>query len=176
MYTEKRSMTIQELEQCIAQYGKDIYSFCVHLARNREDADDLYQDTFLEAMKKLGTIRCAGNPKSYLLSITIRLWKNRVRKFAWRNRIAPQISEDKAPELSGGELLLDVILEEQKQMLWAAVWHLPENLRIPILLYYMEELSVSEMSKVLGIPQGTVKSRLYHARRCLEKELKEDFA
>lgn len=175
MYTEKRDMTIQELEQCIAQYGKDLYSFCIHLARNREDADDLYQDTFLEAMKKLGMIRYTENPKSYLLSIAIRLWKNRMRKFAWRNRIAPQISAETAPELSGGELLLDIIAEEEKQMLWEALWRLPENLRIVLLLYYMEELSILEISKVLAIPQGTVKSRLYHARKHLEKDLEEDF-
>lgn len=45
-------MTIQELEQCILLYGKDIYSFCMHLAKEKESADDLYQDTFLEATLK----------------------------------------------------------------------------------------------------------------------------
>ena len=42
-------MTIQELEQCIALYGNDIYSFCRHLTNDRESADDLYQDTFLSS-------------------------------------------------------------------------------------------------------------------------------
>ncbi len=73
-------MTIQELEQCIALYGKEIYSFCIHLTKAKELADDLYQDTFLEAMKKIHTIQFEQNPKSYLLSITIRLWKNQIRK------------------------------------------------------------------------------------------------
>jgi RNA polymerase sigma-70 factor (ECF subfamily) len=58
-------MTIQELEQCIALYGKDIYSFCRHLTKGKESADDLYQDTFLEAMKKITAIRYGENPKSY---------------------------------------------------------------------------------------------------------------
>ena len=84
-------MTIQELEQCISLYGKDIYSFCMHLAK--ESADDLYQDAFLEATKKIASIRYEDNPKSYLLSIVIRLWKNRVRKRAWRSRNAPQVAE-----------------------------------------------------------------------------------
>lgn len=87
-------MTIQELEQCIALYGKDIYSFCRHLTKDKEYADELYQDTFLEAIKKLKDIRYQDNPKSYLLSIALRLWKNRVRKMAWRNRIAPQVSDE----------------------------------------------------------------------------------
>ncbi|MFQ6825168.1 MAG: RNA polymerase sigma factor [Agathobacter sp.] len=80
-------MTIQELEQCILLYGKDIYSFCMHLAKEKESADDLYQDAFLEATKKIASIRYEDNPKSYLLSIVIRLWKNRVRKRAWRDQL-----------------------------------------------------------------------------------------
>lgn len=169
-------MTIQELEQCIAQYGKEIYSFCVHLARDKDNADELYQDTFLEAMKKLPTIRWTENPKSYLLSIAIRLWKNRVRKWAWRNRIAPQISEEAVPEASGGEVLSELVCAEEKQLLWKAIYQLPDHLRIPLLLYYMEELPVAEISKLLSIPPGTVKSRLYHARKRLEKELEGEFA
>ena len=94
-------MTIQELERCIQLYGKDIYSFCMHLTKEKGSADDLYQDTFLEATKKLAVIRYEDNPKSYLLSVAIRLWKNRVRKFAWRNRIAPQVGET-ALEQEGG--------------------------------------------------------------------------
>ena len=61
-------MTIQELEQCILLYGKDIYSFCMHLAKEKESADDLYQDTFLEATRKIASIRYGDNPKSYLLT------------------------------------------------------------------------------------------------------------
>lgn len=94
-------MTIQELERCIQLYSKDIYSFCMHLTKEKGSADDLYQDTFLEATKKLAVIRYEDNPKSYLLSVAIRLWKNRVRKFAWRNRIAPQVGET-ALEQEGG--------------------------------------------------------------------------
>ena len=74
---EEENMTIQELEQCIALYGNDIYSFCRHLTNDRESADDLYQDTFLEAMKKIKDIRYMDNPKSYFLSISIRIWKNK---------------------------------------------------------------------------------------------------
>lgn len=72
-------MTIQELEHCIALYGKDIYSFCMYLTNDRDSADDLYQDTFLEATKKMADIRYQDNPKSYLLSISIRLWQTWMR-------------------------------------------------------------------------------------------------
>ena len=45
-------MTMKELESCIEAYGKDIYNFCLHLTRDRELAEDLYQDTFLIAIQK----------------------------------------------------------------------------------------------------------------------------
>ena len=79
-------------------YGKDIYAFCMHLAIEKESAVDLYQVAFLEATIKIASIRYEDNPKSYLLSIVIRLWKNRVRKRAWRSRIAPQVAEEAMEE------------------------------------------------------------------------------
>lgn len=166
-------MTIQELEQCITLYGKEIYSFCIHLTKTKELADDLYQDTFLEAMKKIHTIQFEQNPKSYLLSITIRLWKNQVRKNAWRNRIAPQVTQELHPEISDLEedLFQKYTANEEKYALWKALGKLHDHFRIPLLLYYMDELSISDIAKILSIPPGTVKSRLYHGRKQLEKEL-----
>ena len=77
------------MEQCIREYGKEIYSFCKHLTCSRQEADDLYQDTFLKAVELQQKIDWQENPKSFLLSVAVRIWKNRKRKAAWRNRIAP---------------------------------------------------------------------------------------
>lgn len=60
----------------------------MHLTCNVQEADDLYQDTFLKAMEVNDELDFEDNPKSYLLSITLRIWRNRKRKFAWRRRIA----------------------------------------------------------------------------------------
>lgn len=171
-------MTIQELEQCISFYGKDIYSFCIHLTNSRELADDLYQDTFLEVMKKIEDINSKANPKSYILSIAVRLWKNKQRKAAWRNRIAPTCSDDSLTEVlvaAEDDLLEKVVSKEEYQMLWEAINRLSDHLRIIVLLYYMEELSVAEIAKLLSLPQGTIKSRLFKARKNLEKELEVYF-
>ena len=69
-------MTDFELEQFITEYGADIYSFCCCLTGSRQEADDLYQETFLRAIEKKQILDAEGNPKSYLLSVAIRLWKN----------------------------------------------------------------------------------------------------
>ena len=81
-------MTITELEQYIDEYGKDIFSFCKQVTGSVQEGEDLYQDTFLKAMELSERMDIENNPKSFLLSIAIRLWKNRRRKFAWKQRIA----------------------------------------------------------------------------------------
>lgn len=171
-------MTKQELEACIDEYGKDIYSFCRHLAGSRQEADDLYQDTFLKAVELSQNIDDTGNPKSYLLSISVRIWKNKKRKFAWRKRIADicPITEEKDAQIRAPEELLpeqQVLGREKQELVRQAVDHLPKQLRVIVLLYYMEELSTRQIAAVLKIPAGTVKSRLYQARKRLEKELED---
>ena len=169
-------MTKQELELCIKEYGKDIYSFCKYLTCNGQEADDLYQDTFLMAVELLEKIEYKENPKSYLLSIALRIWKNKKRKFAWRKKIA-----DIQPMIEGQGVELDrereVSLEEQmmkketEEFVRNVVNHLSEKLKIVVLLFYMEGLCTREIAKVIKLPVGTVLSRLHQARKILKKEL-----
>ena len=172
-------MTKQELEVCIQAYGRDIYSFCRQLTGGRQEADELYQDTFLTAVERLESIDCEKNPKSYLLSIAIRLWQNRKRKFAWRRRIAdiqPMDEEKNGDRVEGEETTPEeeVLGRERDAIVRQAVNRLPERLRLVTLLYYMEELSTVQIAAVLRIPKGTVSSRLHQARELLRQEL-EDF-
>ena len=173
-------MTNLELEQFITEYGREIYSFCVSLCGSRQEADDLYQDTFLTALEKIDRIDMAGNIRSYLLSVAVRLGKNRRRKRAWRRRIAQEqeLNEQTADRITAEEMQ-DVsvlpeerILEEERlTAVRRAVSRLPDRLRVPVLLYYMEERQIMEISEILRLPEGTVKSRLHQARKRLEREL-----
>ena len=72
-------MKNKELEWCISEYGRDIYSFCKYLTGNMQETDDLYQDTFLMAVQLSEKMDYTDNPKSYLLSIALRIWKNKKR-------------------------------------------------------------------------------------------------
>ena len=169
-------MTKTELENCIWEYGKDIYSFCKSLTLNLQEAEDLYQDTFLKAMELIHDIDCEKNPKSYLLSIALRLWKNKKRKYAWRNRIANVFSMTDELDLDDTEEPAfspeyELLKKEETDLVRQAVNELPERLKIPILLFYMEDLPIAQIASVLKVPVGTVKSRLYQARKLLEKEL-----
>lgn len=168
-------MNCEELETCIKTYGRDIYSFCCQLTHSRQEADDLYQDTFLKLTELRERVDIYSNPKSYILAVAVNLWKNRRRKSAWRQRIAGiEVSmDDQTWDLASTEATMEeqAVAREQERLVRHAVAALPDKYRMPILLFYMEELKLSEISSVLGIPEGTVKSRLHKAKKMLEKEL-----
>ena len=170
-------MNKQLLEHYIEAYGTDIYSFCIRLTQNRELAEELYQDTFL-AMCEKEDCKEEGNIKSYLLGITIKLWQNRKRKFAWRKRIAAEIplSKEQGLEAFSADENLEqhMVSKEEQEAVWKAVYKLPEQLRIVILLYYMEDFKVAEIAEKLSLSISNVKSKLMRARRYLKQEL-EDF-
>lgn len=170
-------MNKQLLEHYIEAYGTDIYSFCIRLTQNRELAEELYQDTFL-AMCEKEDWKEEGNVKSYLLGITIKLWQNRKRKFAWRKRIAAEIplSKEQGLEAFSADENLEqhMVSKEEQEAVWKAVYKLPEQLRIVILLYYMEDFKVTEIAEKLSLSISNVKSKLMRARRYLKQEL-EDF-
>ena len=181
VYFVEQLMTREELENCIDEYGTDIYSFCKYLTEgNLQEADDLFQDTFLRAVEQPGKIDMDGNPKSFLLSVALRLWRNKRRKFARRKRIADirYLEEEPDPEnrLAGKFTVEeDFLQKETDEAVRKAVNRLPEKLRIAVLLFYMEELSTTQIAEVLKIPAGTVLSRLHHARKLLRKELEDQF-
>ena len=171
-------MTIAELEQCIDEYGKDIYSFCRHATGSIQEGEELYQDTFLKAVELLGKMDTHQNPKGFLLSIAVGLWRNKKRKYAWRQRIAgmesleekeeyqnlPTNKDDTLPE----ETLLQ---KEQNTVLYTCIQKLSEKYQLPLYLYYASELSTKEIAACLRLPEGTVKSRLHKARMLLKEKL-----
>ena len=98
--------------------------------------------------------------RRYLISVALRIWKNRRRKFAWRG-----ISEQ------AGSAEAEVLQQELQEQVRNAVKNLNEKYRIPVYLYYTLQLSVEEIANTMEIPQGTVKNRLHKARVLLKKEL-----
>ncbi|MBO5158999.1 MAG: RNA polymerase sigma factor [Lachnospiraceae bacterium] len=163
-----------QLEQCIREYGREIYSFCCHLTGNVQEAEELYQDTFLKAVELMKNIDYENNPKSFLISIALRLWKNKKRKYAWRMRIAgtESLIEETVENLEAENCPEEEMIQKEIQrQVRKAVAGLEEKYRIPVYLFYTVQMSVAEISKTLKIPEGTVKTRLYKARKLLKEKL-----
>lgn len=163
-----------QMEQCIRNYGREIYSFCHYLTGSAWEAEELYQDTFLKAVELMRKIDYENHPKSFLISIALRLWKNKKRKYAWRMRIAAteSMSEKAVEDLKTENCPEEEFIQKEiHHQVRQAVAGLEEKYRIPVYLYYTAQMSVTEISKLLKLPEGTVKTRLYKARRLLKEEL-----
>jgi len=170
-------MRQEELEQYIQDYGRDLYSFCCSMTRSREEAQDLYQDTFLKLYEIGEKVVIEKNPKSYLMGISVNIYRNHKRKLSIRQRIAgiQQSVEEMDIDIASDARLTEeeVIVQEECRMVRSAVRQLSDKYRLPILLFYMEELSLTEIAAVLKLSEGTVKSRLYRAKKILKQKLEE---
>jgi len=171
------NQTIQETHNNISSaelvdtYGDAVYMFCRSLTYSKDDADDLYQETFLKAIEQPSKLR--GNPKSFLFSTALYLWKSWKRKYARRNRLVPIIPLD---ETTVSEINIEesFMQKENLRTVRKLVEALPEKFKIPLILFYTMELSVLDISDILKLPVGTVKSRLHKARKLIEKGLVKD--
>lgn len=165
-----------DVELLVEQYGDNIYRYCKSLAYTPEDAEDLYQQTFLKAFELHKKISLKKNPKAFLMSIAANLWKNHKSRYARRERIAPTISsEAEGVQIedikSSHDMLEQIVKEEQLSRLRDCVERLPEKQKQVILFFYAGELSLEDIAKALRIPKGTVKSRLHAAKEQLKKEM-----
>lgn len=168
-------MTINEIDLLILEYGKHLYSFCCNLTGSKIDAEDLYQDTVLKAVELRHRLDGSGNPKSYLMGISVKLWQNYKKKYAIRHNIIQfeefddklmQNAEDKNPQPEEELIKKETILAVRQ-----GIRELPVKMQTVLYLYYTAEMSVEEIALALHIPKGTVKSRLHKGRNLLKNYL-----
>lgn len=168
-----------EFEQFVCENGNDILNFCKMQTMGVENGNDLYQDTMLKLLEKKQKLNSSQNIKSYALSISIFLWKNKKKKYIKRNKIMNFYSLDKIIE-TDGEILADrnipspesSFLEavEMKQV-QSIIAKLPDKLRIPTLLYYSSNLKINEIAECTGNSPNTVKTRLRKAKAIIKEKL-----
>ena len=156
----------------LQEYGGDIYRFCRNLAFTKEDGEDLFQDTFLRIIQSPKTPADRDGLRQALYSTALSLWRDRKRKYARRERIAPSAPLEEN-DVSGGDLEEDLLSREERRLVRRQVDALPEKYRIPTVLFYASEMKVSEIAQLLKLPEGTVKYRLFTARQMVKKGLME---
>jgi RNA polymerase sigma-70 factor, ECF subfamily len=136
------------------------------------EAEDATQDSLLAALRSLDSFRGASSLKTWLYSITVNICRNRLQHHKRRERLAEILKgilqAHRAPSVEE-----DAIQSESDEALWHAIHRMDEKHRIPIVLRYYHDLSVTEIANILQIPEGTVHSRLNTARRQLHDVLKE---
>ena len=128
------------------------------------EAEDLVQEAFVRASAAGGRFLHVDNHEAWLRRTAINLHRNRWRKLRNFSRVRPRL-EEPAPDLPG--------LEEHVAVI-EALRRLPEGQREVLALHYLADQSVAEVSELLGVPGGTVKSRLMRGREALAALLSEE--
>ena len=161
-----------DIGRLVDQYALPVYRFCRGLAFSREDAEDLFQDTFLKALER--PEKLAPDPKRALFAGALSLWRSRKRKYARRARIAPTepLLDQAVP--GGEDPEASMLAREEEQRVRDVVAALPEKYRVVLVLYYSVEMKINDIALTLSLPVGTVKRRLHTARGLVEKGLAED--
>ena len=168
----------ERFEREALPFMRDLFAAALRLTRNRTDAEDLLQETYLRAYRGFAGFRPGTNLRAWLYRILTNTYINSYRKRQREPQVVPddsveewylydRLSREGAGASAEAEVL-DALPDEDVQ---AALESLPEQFRMAVLLADVEGFSYKEIAEMLGIPIGTVMSRLHRGRRALERRL-----
>lgn len=152
---------MEQLETKIKEHSNMVYKIAFLMLKSKEDAEEVYQETFIKLYENFKKMKNDEHMKHWLIRVTINNCKMLLRKRKREN--LTELDENISFEDNSNVTSIE------------AVKKLPEKYRIVIYLYYYEQYKVHEMSKILKISEGTIKSQLSRAREFLKKELKEEY-
>lgn len=156
------------------QYGQDVWNYAFLLTNNRTASDDITQDVFFQVYHHVDTFRGEASIKTWLLTITRNISRNYLRTAFFRRVLLVDSVIPKGSSRSAEEQFIE---EEAANEIWRKVFKLPTKYREVIVLQAKYQLSIKEISEILKLPQGTIKSRLFEARKRMKRLLtgKEEF-
>jgi RNA polymerase sigma-70 factor, ECF subfamily len=163
------------LHQLVQTYQPEVLRLSLSILGEQADAEEAMQDALIAALGSLDTYRGEASFKTWLIRITINVCRKRLLRRRARERLNGALQSIFRISGVGPTRAEEIIIRrEARTTLWKAVDALNEKHRLPVLLHYGQELSVSEIAEVLGVPPGTVLSRLHTAREQLRAALSGD--
>ena len=165
------------------QYTPQLFATALRMTRNRSDAEDLVQETFLKGWRAYGSYQQGTNLRAWLFRIMTNTFIN---KYNSQQRKPQETELDEVEELflfrrmgafdqskmnqSAEDQMLELFTDDEVKN---AIEELPETFRIPVLLSDVEGFSYKEIAEMLEVPIGTVMSRLHRGRKAMQKMLYE---
>ena len=162
-----------EIEKYIEQYGERVSRLCINLCGNHADADDLYQDTWMKVIKNIDKYDRSRNFEKWLFKICVNTYKNERMKAFRRKSISFKTTEDQ-------DIFFEMIpdrdeayMEKYREVV-EIIRELPEKYRTALALRYFSDFSENDAAEILGVPAGTLKSRLNRARKLIKGRLNDE--
>lgn len=143
------------------RYAPAVYRLAYARTGSRADAEDVMQEVFVKLLRAQPELNSWEHGKAWLLRVAANC-ANDFFRAPWRRREEPLDALPPAPDAPETEGVVEAVLS------------LPAKYRLPIHLYYYEELPVAEIAKILGKSEGMVKTRLFRARALLRERLEQE--
>ncbi|MQR93675.1 RNA polymerase sigma factor SigW [Fictibacillus phosphorivorans] len=175
MVTQVKKGDQEAFEGIVDLFKDKIYRHCFRMVGNGHEAEDLAQETFLRAYRNIGKYNSEYKFSTWIFRIATNLCIDRLRKKKPDYYLDAEVpGTDGATmysQLSSEEPLPEEVVTDNEEWneLQAEIMKLPEKYRTAILLKYVEDLSLEEISKIMDIPVPTVKTRIHRGREALKK-------
>ncbi len=167
-------------DDLVRKYTPKLYGMVYNMTSNREDTADLLQDVFAKAYRSLKRFQGKSTFYTWIYSISVNMTLNHLKKRGRYTKLSLddvdsgiQNDPDFIDITSGGNPLREVNIHELQKRLNEAMMKLSEDHRTVVTLYDVQGLQHAEISKILGVSEGTVRSRLFYAHRQLQNFLEE---
>jgi RNA polymerase sigma-70 factor (ECF subfamily) len=159
------------LAELVVEHHAAVYRYAYRLTGSSADAEDVTQQTFLIAQQKLDQVRDAERVGHWLLAVA----RNAFLKMYRRRMPMPagglEIDVNTVPDPASTDVAANDENEIDSTQLQTAIDELPDEFRVPVLMFYFEEASYRDIAEQLDLPPGTVMSRLSRAKSHLRRRL-----
>jgi RNA polymerase sigma-70 factor (ECF subfamily) len=161
---------VDAFENIVRRWQTPLINLAYRFCRDRGRAEDLAQEAFLRAYRALGQWRKDATFSTWLFALATNLYRSELRRIPAGIVSIDDVSEPKDPRAETGVLEA----EDRDRTLRRAVLTLPSKYREALNLFYFHEMDVPAAAQSLGLPEGTVKARLFRGRELLRGKLKEN--
>jgi RNA polymerase sigma factor (sigma-70 family) len=148
----------------VTKYQDVVFSIALKVLKNRNDAEEIAQETFIKAFRSISSFRGKSKFSTWLFSIAYNTCMTSVRK---KKFPATNIDEIRLEDEDEDWDDLEITEEEKSVMLEMSLKKLPEDDYTLIILYYYEEQSIEDVSRIVGLSESNVKVKLHRARKKL---------
>lgn len=168
----------QAMDALVRRHYRSVYNLALRLSNNYDDAQDIVSEAFIRVHNALPSFRGDANFTTWLYRIVKNVFlderkKQRIRSHSSLEEMVELEDNSVARQVEDPRPLPEMVVErtEQAALVQAAVMTLPKNQRVMIALYHFQHLAYEEIAEIMGLPIGTVKSRLNRARLALKEKL-----
>ncbi|MBI3015551.1 MAG: RNA polymerase sigma factor [Candidatus Tectomicrobia bacterium] len=162
-----------EFNTRLVEYMQPLYNLALWLCKDGHQASDLVQETLLRAIRARESFREGTNLKAWLFTILRNCFFNVLKRQGKEESLDADVGRSAAVEAEPGAGNTELPPFLMRSDIDRALEKLPDGWRFLILMVDMEGLSLAEAAAVLGVPVGTVKSRLFRARVILSRQLRD---